>query len=261
MPSHVGPVSGRRRRVRGRRAAPGREGAPAGRAACRERRRRSLDPAASRFGLPGSVRNRDGTHRPGNRAAPSREAVASAQLHKLRSALCALRSALCALRSALCALRSALCALRSRRNHVQPALSSPARKATLHSSIRNRSPERPARLTPDPGTQGVYFVPNPRDIPNIFVERRAHAPQVDLLVRAKVDRVLGREKTADGHVVFAPSVRRGAQRTGPRRPVDPALPAGGAAVSRRRAGRAVCRPCARATAAARADHDAGDPRR
>ena len=39
------------------------------------------------------------------------------------------------------------------------------------------------------------------DFLDLFVERRAHAPRVDLLVRAKVDRVLGREKTADGQAV------------------------------------------------------------
>ncbi len=158
MPSHAGPVSARRRRVRGRRAAPGREGAPAGRATRRERRRRSLEPAASRFGLPGSVRNSDGTHRPGNRATPSREAVASAQLHKphqlcaLRSALCALRSALCALRSALCALRSALCALRSALCAHERTTSSPRCQvhcAKQHSAPRFATdpPRRPARLT------------------------------------------------------------------------------------------------------------------
>ena len=39
------------------------------------------------------------------------------------------------------------------------------------------------------------------DFLDLFIERRTHAPQVELLVRAKVDRVLGREKTADGHTV------------------------------------------------------------
>ena len=39
------------------------------------------------------------------------------------------------------------------------------------------------------------------DFLDLFIERRAHAPQVELLVRAKVDRVLGKEKTADGHTV------------------------------------------------------------
>ena len=39
------------------------------------------------------------------------------------------------------------------------------------------------------------------DFLDLFIERRAHAPQVELLVRAKVDRVLGTEKTPDGHSV------------------------------------------------------------
>ena len=39
------------------------------------------------------------------------------------------------------------------------------------------------------------------DFLDLFIERRANAPQVDLLVRAKVDRVLGKEQTPDGHTV------------------------------------------------------------
>ena len=39
------------------------------------------------------------------------------------------------------------------------------------------------------------------DFLDLFIARRAHAPQVDLLVRAKVDRVLGKEKTPDGQTV------------------------------------------------------------
>ena len=39
------------------------------------------------------------------------------------------------------------------------------------------------------------------DFLDLFVEHRAAAPQVDLLVRAKADRVLGREKTPDGQTV------------------------------------------------------------
>ncbi len=50
-------------------------------------------------------------------------------------------------------------------------------------------------------TRVVCTMDREADFLDLFVERRAHAPQVDLLVRAKVDRVLGREKTADGHVV------------------------------------------------------------
>ena len=50
-------------------------------------------------------------------------------------------------------------------------------------------------------TRVVCTMDREADFLDLFVERRVHAPQVDLLVRAKVDRVLGREKTADGHVV------------------------------------------------------------
>ena len=39
------------------------------------------------------------------------------------------------------------------------------------------------------------------DFLDLFVEHRAAAQQVDLLVRAKADRVLGREKTSDGQTV------------------------------------------------------------
>ena len=39
------------------------------------------------------------------------------------------------------------------------------------------------------------------DFLDLFVEHRAAAPQIDLLVRAKADRVLGREKTPDGQTV------------------------------------------------------------
>ena len=39
------------------------------------------------------------------------------------------------------------------------------------------------------------------DFLDLFIERRTHAPQVELLVRAKVDRVLGQQKTADGQTV------------------------------------------------------------
>ena len=50
-------------------------------------------------------------------------------------------------------------------------------------------------------TRVVCTMDREADFLDLFVERRAHAPQVDLLVRAKVDRVLGREKTADGQTV------------------------------------------------------------
>ena len=116
-------------------------------------------------------------------------------------------------------------------------------------------------------TRVVCTMDREADFLDLFIERRTHAPQVELLVRAKVDRVLGREKTADGHTVSrrlfdevrdgpAPRRRHGrgaaaerageGQQTGspgrpcgPRRRGDPALPAGGAVVPRGRAGRAV----------------------
>ena len=50
-------------------------------------------------------------------------------------------------------------------------------------------------------TRVVCTMDREADFLDLFVERRAHAPQVDLLVRAKVDRVLGKEKTADGDTV------------------------------------------------------------
>ena len=50
-------------------------------------------------------------------------------------------------------------------------------------------------------TRVVCTMDREADFLDLFVERRAHAPQVDLLVRAKVDRVLGKEKTADGQTV------------------------------------------------------------
>ena len=50
-------------------------------------------------------------------------------------------------------------------------------------------------------TRVVCTMDREADFLDLFIERRTHAPQVELLVRAKVDRVLGREKTADGHTV------------------------------------------------------------
>ena len=58
-------------------------------------------------------------------------------------------------------------------------------------------------------TRVVCTMDREADFLDLFIERRTHAPQVELLVRAKVDRVLGQQKTADGHCL-APSVRRGA---------------------------------------------------
>ena len=52
-----------------------------------------------------------------------------------------------------------------------------------------------------PETRVVCTMDREADFLDLFIDRRAHAPQVDLLVRAKVDRVLGREKTADGDTV------------------------------------------------------------
>ena len=52
-----------------------------------------------------------------------------------------------------------------------------------------------------PETRVVCTMDREADFLDLFIERRTHAPQVELLVRAKVDRVLGREKTADGHTV------------------------------------------------------------
>ena len=130
-----------------------------------------------------------------------------------------------------------------------------------------------------PETRVVCTMDREADFLDLFIERRTHAPQVELLVRAKVDRVLGKEETANGRTVSrrlfeevrnAPargaatvevrrlSARGEGQQTGPqgppcgpRRRRDPALPAGGAAVLRRQAGQPVRRPCARGTAAAR----------
>ena len=50
-------------------------------------------------------------------------------------------------------------------------------------------------------TRVVCTMDREADFLDLFVERRAHAPQVDLLVRAKADRVLGKEKTPDGQTV------------------------------------------------------------
>ena len=145
-------------------------------------------------------------------------------------------------------------------------------------------------------TRVVCTMDREADFLDLFVERRAHAPQVDLLVRAKADRVLGKEQTPDGQTVSrrlfdevrnAPA--RGAakvevQRLSARvkaskqarkdrraaRVADVTLRYQQVALPcPRRAGRAVGRPCARGTAAARgraagvvpADHLAGDQHR
>ena len=66
-------------------------------------------------------------------------------------------------------------------------------------------------------TRVVCTMDREADFLDLFVERRAHAPQVDLLVRAKVDRVLGKEKTADGQTVS----RHCSTRCATRRPAAP----------------------------------------
>ena len=52
-----------------------------------------------------------------------------------------------------------------------------------------------------PETRVVCTMDREADFLDLFIERRANAPRVDLLVRAKVDRVLGREQTPDGQTV------------------------------------------------------------
>ena len=52
-----------------------------------------------------------------------------------------------------------------------------------------------------PETRVVCTMDREADFLDLFIERRANAPQVDLLVRAKVDRVLGKEQTPDGQTV------------------------------------------------------------
>ena len=47
-------------------------------------------------------------------------------------------------------------------------------------------------------TRVVCVMDREADFLDLFIEHRANAPQVDLLVRAKADRVLGKEKTPDG---------------------------------------------------------------
>ena len=146
-------------------------------------------------------------------------------------------------------------------------------------------------------TRVVCVMDREADFLDLFVEHRAAAPQTDLLVRAKADRVLGREKTPDGQTVsrrLFDTVRnapaRGAakvevQRLSARvkaskqarkdrreaRVADVTLRYQQVllALPRRRAGRPVGRPRARGTTAARgraagvvpADHVAGEQRR
>ena len=52
-----------------------------------------------------------------------------------------------------------------------------------------------------PDTRVVCTLDREADFVDLFVERREHAPQVELLVRAKVDRVLAKERTPDGDQV------------------------------------------------------------
>ena len=50
-------------------------------------------------------------------------------------------------------------------------------------------------------TRVVCVMDREADFRDLFVEHRTAAPQVDLLVRAKADRVLGKEQTPDGQTV------------------------------------------------------------
>ena len=52
-----------------------------------------------------------------------------------------------------------------------------------------------------PDTRVVCTMDREADFLDLFIEHRTAAPQVDLLVRAKADRVLGEEKTPDGQTV------------------------------------------------------------
>ncbi len=56
-----------------------------------------------------------------------------------------------------------------------------------------------ARELPD--TRVVCAMDREADFLDLFVERREHAPTVELLVRAKADRVLGRDADDDGNPV------------------------------------------------------------
>ena len=139
-----------------------------------------------------------------------------------------------------------------------------------------------------PDTRVLCTLDREADFVDLFVERREHAPQVELLVRAKVDRVLAKERTAAGdqvtHRLFD-EVRSGpargtcrpeGQQTGAQKDAcgahcrhDAALPAGGAAVPRGGAGADVGRPRARrapagggrTAAVVPAEHPAGGQRR
>ena len=52
-----------------------------------------------------------------------------------------------------------------------------------------------------PQTRVVCTMDREADFLDLFIEQRAHAPHVELLVRAKVDRVLGKDKTPDADTV------------------------------------------------------------
>ena len=65
-------------------------------------------------------------------------------------------------------------------------------------------------------TRVVCTMDREADFLDLFIERRAHAPQVELLVRAKSTVSSARRDCRRAHGL-APSVRRGAQRAGPRR--------------------------------------------
>ena len=52
-----------------------------------------------------------------------------------------------------------------------------------------------------PQTRVVCTMDREADFLDLFIEQRAHAPHVELLVRAKVDRVLGKDATPEGDTV------------------------------------------------------------
>ena len=148
-----------------------------------------------------------------------------------------------------------------------------------------------------PQTRVVCTMDREADFLDLFIEQREHAPHVELLVRAKVDRVLGKDNTPDADTVSrrlfdevrsAPGPRhlrrrtQSAERAGEGQQTDPQEPPGGAprrsdaalparcaAVPRGGAGRAVGRARPRGASAAqgrgagvvRTDHAARDQHR
>ena len=96
---------------------------------------------------------------------------------------------------------------------LRAAFDAPGSHPAVRPPPHSRAAPRPSRTTSVPpaasaclsprasGARVVCTMDREADFLDLFIERRTHPPQVDLLVRAKVDRVLGREKTADGHTV------------------------------------------------------------